>query len=102
VKLAKKYGEECKVTIRKARHDALDMLTQIDTEGEASADEVDRAKKKAEETVAEAAKTGRRRSSATRKRTSSRFDGASRQAQGARGLPMGARRRCALDTRLGP
>lgn len=28
VKLAKKYGEECKVTIRKARHDALDMLGQ--------------------------------------------------------------------------
>ena len=27
VKIAKKYGEECKVTIRKARHDALDMLT---------------------------------------------------------------------------
>lgn len=56
VKLAKKYGEECKVTIRKARHDALDMLGQIETEGEASADEVDRAKKKAEETVADASK----------------------------------------------
>jgi ribosome recycling factor len=56
VKLAKKYGEECKVTIRKARHEALDMLTQIDTDGEASADEVERAKKKAEETVAEGAK----------------------------------------------
>ncbi len=56
VKLAKKYGEECKVSIRKARHDALDMLTQIDTEGEASADEVDRAKKRSEETVSDAAK----------------------------------------------
>jgi ribosome recycling factor len=56
VKLAKKYGEECKVSIRKARHDALDMLTQIDTEGEASADDVDRAKKKVEETVADGAK----------------------------------------------
>jgi ribosome recycling factor len=32
------------------------MLTQIDTDGEASADEVERAKKKAEETVAEGAK----------------------------------------------
>lgn len=56
VKLAKKYGEECKVSIRKARHDALDMLSQMDTEGEASADEVDRAKKRSEETVAEAGK----------------------------------------------
>jgi ribosome recycling factor len=56
VKLAKKYGEECKVTIRKARHDALDMLGQIDAEGEASADEVDRAKKRTEETVADASK----------------------------------------------
>jgi ribosome recycling factor len=56
VKIAKKYGEECKVTIRKARHDAIDMLQQMDTEGEASADEVDRAKKKAEEAVADATK----------------------------------------------
>jgi len=57
VKIAKKYGEECKVAIRKARHDALDMLTEIDTAGDASADEVERAKKKAEETVSEAGKT---------------------------------------------
>jgi len=56
VKIARKYGEECKVTIRKARHDALDMLTELDEGGEASADDVDRAKKKAEETVSEAVK----------------------------------------------
>jgi ribosome recycling factor len=56
VKIARKYGEECKVTIRKARHDALDMLGQIETEGEASADDVDRARRKAEEIVADAAK----------------------------------------------
>src|SRR3984885_2932077 len=56
VKLAKKYGEECKVSIRTARHEALDMLTQIDTDGEASADDVDRAKKRSEETVADGAK----------------------------------------------
>jgi ribosome recycling factor len=56
VKLAKKYGEECKVSIRKARHDALDLFSQIDADGDASADEVDRAKKKSEETVADAAK----------------------------------------------
>lgn len=57
VKIARKYGEECKVTIRKARHEALDMLTEIDDGGDASADDVERAKKKAEETVAEAGKT---------------------------------------------
>lgn len=56
VKIAKKYGEECKVGIRKARHDALDMLSQIDSEGEASADDVERAKKKAEQAVEEAGK----------------------------------------------
>jgi ribosome recycling factor len=56
VKIAKKYGEECKVTIRKARHDALDLLSELDSEGAASADEVDRAKKKAEEIVAEGTK----------------------------------------------
>src|SRR5580698_7369111 len=56
VKIARKYGEECKVTIRKARHDALDLLSQVDAEGGASTDEVDRAKKKAEETVADGTK----------------------------------------------
>lgn len=56
VKIARKYGEECKVAIRKARHDALDMLTSIDNEGEASADEVERAKKRAEDSIAEATK----------------------------------------------
>lgn len=54
VKIARKYGEECKVTIRKARHEALDMLSALDTE--VSADIVDRGKKKAEETVAEGSK----------------------------------------------
>jgi ribosome recycling factor len=56
VKIAKKYGEECKVSIRKARHDAIDMLSQLEGEGEASADEVDRGKKKVEESVSEAVK----------------------------------------------
>jgi ribosome recycling factor len=56
VKIARKYGEECKVSIRKARHEALDMLTQIDTDGDASTDEVDRAKKKAEDTVGDGGK----------------------------------------------
>ncbi len=54
VKLAKKYGEECKVAIRKGRHDAMDMLNTL--EGDASKDDIDRAKKKVEETVADAVK----------------------------------------------
>jgi ribosome recycling factor len=56
VKIARKYGEECKVTIRKARHEALDMLNQVEADGGASADAVDRAKKKTEETVADGSK----------------------------------------------
>jgi ribosome recycling factor len=56
VKIARKYGEECKVGIRKHRHEALDMLTSVENDGEASADEVDRAKKKVEETVTDAVK----------------------------------------------
>src|SRR5687767_846533 len=54
VKIAKKSGEECKVAVRKARHEALDMLTELKEGGDASEDEVDRAKKKAEELVSEA------------------------------------------------
>ncbi len=56
VKIAKKYGEECKVTIRKARHDANDMLNQLDSDGDASKDEVDRAKKRVEDTTADGSK----------------------------------------------
>jgi ribosome recycling factor len=57
VKIAKKYGEDCKVSLRKARHDALDLLGALDSEGEASADDVDRGKKKVEEAVSEGVKT---------------------------------------------
>lgn len=56
VKIARKYGEECKVTIRKARHEALDLLTEMDNEGEAGQDDIERGKKKAEELVADAVK----------------------------------------------
>ncbi|HXX65564.1 MAG TPA: ribosome-recycling factor, partial [Polyangiaceae bacterium] len=56
VKIARKYGEECKVSIRKARHDALDFLAHLESEGQSSADEVDRATKKVEELVQEAVK----------------------------------------------
>src|SRR5688572_21503069 len=54
VKVAKKHGEECKVSIRKTRHEALDLLSEIRDGGDASEDEVDRAKKRAEEIVSEA------------------------------------------------
>jgi ribosome recycling factor len=54
VKMAKKQGEECKVAIRKARHEALDMLSDMKEGGDASEDDVERAKKKAEEIVSEA------------------------------------------------
>ncbi|HTB75657.1 MAG TPA: ribosome recycling factor [Polyangiaceae bacterium] len=56
VKIARKYGEECKVSIRKSRHDAIKLLEDLETEGESSADEVDRGKKKVEESVQEAVK----------------------------------------------
>lgn len=56
VKLGKKYGEECKVVIRKNRHDAMDMLNQAESDAGASKDDVDRAKKKVEEIVAEGVK----------------------------------------------
>jgi ribosome recycling factor len=54
VKVAKKNGEDCKVSIRKARHEALDMLKEMRDSGDASEDAVERAKKKAEEMVSEA------------------------------------------------
>lgn len=55
VKLAKKHGEDCKIAIRKARHDALDMLAEMKKSGDASEDEAERAKKRAEEIVTAAA-----------------------------------------------
>jgi ribosome recycling factor len=54
VKVARKDGEDAKVVIRKSRHEALDMLSEIKSNGDASEDDVDRAKKKAEEIVADA------------------------------------------------
>lgn len=53
VKIARKHNEECKVAIRKARHEAKDMLSTIEADGAASQDEVDRAAKKVEEIVQE-------------------------------------------------
>lgn len=57
VKVAKKYGEDCKVAIRKVRHEALDLCAQLESDGDASADDVDRARKKVEETVSEGTRT---------------------------------------------
>jgi ribosome recycling factor len=51
VKLAKKSGEDCKVAIRKARHDTLDLLAEMKQSGDASEDDVERAKKKVEELI---------------------------------------------------
>ncbi len=56
VKVVKKTGEESKVALRKHRRDALDLLDTVENDGDASADECDRARKKVEEIVAEAVK----------------------------------------------
>ena len=52
-KVTKGHGEDCKVAIRKARHECRDMLAEIEKDGGASADEVDRAKKAMEDIVKE-------------------------------------------------
>ena len=51
VKLARKSGEDCKVAIRKARHDAKDMIDSLQKEGEVGEDDADRARKDLEEKV---------------------------------------------------
>lgn len=51
VKVAKRSGEDCKVAVRKARHDAIAMLNDLKKEGSLSEDEVERAKKRVEEAV---------------------------------------------------
>ena len=53
-KIARKTGEDCRVAIRHARHDAIDMLNEIKKDGGASEDEVERTKKKVEEVVSAA------------------------------------------------
>lgn len=56
-KIARKTGEDCKIAIRKARHDAIDLLAEIKKNGDAGEDQVERAKKKAEEIVVEVTKS---------------------------------------------
>jgi ribosome recycling factor len=51
VKQARKVGEECKVAVRKARHDAMDILGELEKEGEVSKDDAARGKKSVEEIV---------------------------------------------------
>lgn len=57
VKVARRMGEDYKVSVRKARHECLDMLAEMKESGDASEDQVERAKKKAEEVVNEAGHT---------------------------------------------
>lgn len=56
VKVAKDFGEKCKVAIRSARHDAKDILEALKKDGEVGEDEADRAMKKVEEIVQEGTK----------------------------------------------
>jgi len=51
VKVARKSGEECKVAIRKSRHDAKDMIDSLQKDGEVGEDDADRARKELEEVV---------------------------------------------------
>ncbi len=51
VKIAKKHGEDCKIAIRSARHEAMDGLDKLKKDGDVGEDAVDRAKKKVEDTV---------------------------------------------------
>lgn len=51
VKIAKKTSEDCKIAVRRARHDANDFLAELKKEGGASEDDIDRAKKKVDEVV---------------------------------------------------
>jgi ribosome recycling factor len=54
VKLGKKHGEECKIAVRKARHDAIDVLAELKDSGDISEDDLERSKKKIDDIVADA------------------------------------------------
>lgn len=56
VKLTRKHGEECKVAVRNHRREAMEMIATLDKDGDVSADDADRAKKKVEEIVADGVK----------------------------------------------
>lgn len=50
-KVARAKGEDCKVSIRHARHDAKDMIDTLEKEGDVGKDDAERAKKTLEEIV---------------------------------------------------
>jgi ribosome recycling factor len=52
-KIVKKNGEDTKVAIRKARHDAKDLLSSLESDRQISEDELQRAEKKVEELIKE-------------------------------------------------
>ena len=54
VRVAKKQGEECKIAVRKARHDAIDLLEVLEKDGDVSEDEAARGKKRVEDIVLKA------------------------------------------------
>ncbi len=54
VKLARRVGEDAKVAVRKARHDAKDFIDGLKDEGEVGADDADRGLKKVEEVIQKA------------------------------------------------
>lgn len=54
VKLARRVGEDGKVAVRKARHDAKNFIESLKSDGEVGADEADRGLKKVEELIQKA------------------------------------------------
>jgi ribosome recycling factor len=48
-KVARRSGEDCKVSIRSARHDAKDLIDAVQKDGDASEDDCERARKRVEE-----------------------------------------------------
>lgn len=56
VKITKRHGEEGKVAVRKHRRDANEMIDALDKDGDVSADEADRSRKRVEDLVAEGVK----------------------------------------------
>ncbi|MCU0673492.1 MAG: ribosome recycling factor [Myxococcota bacterium] len=49
VKVARSKGEDCRVVIRKARHECKDMIDTLEKDGEIGGDEADRGKKDMED-----------------------------------------------------
>lgn len=54
VKMARKHGEECKISVRNARRDSNELLKEMESSGDASKDDVARALKKIQEVTDEA------------------------------------------------